>query len=629
MSRLTLWLGTAGLCLGLVGTQAAFTAATQLRVAGFLAAHPGLKVAGWRVSPLSGEVVLDGISDGALAIGRLRLPYPTPLSRLAHVFAPVAAFADASTAPAGSNTVSADNVSVVNGATTYRFKSIQLAGTDLTQAGLDALVDAKASGTLEARFAKLNARAVAIPEIAIDDTTAGSERHAVIHKVALANVVAGKASAASAADASLAIMAGQDAANLASGPSEAANVDLAQLAHVALARRTDAAEPQKPLFDKLVVERLSLANAVHTAGVDIGSIAATGVAGRPLSADVADAAVAPGSNAASALLLADLAQSFTVATLDVHDAALHGTNADGDTKLSVAELGLQGFGAGKIGALHLRSFSLAGPTAKLAVGSADLGAVTIPENAAASRVSARPGKLDLDTIVMEVTAQGATPVKLTIGHLSLAQEGGPSTIPSSGAASMRNLGIDLTPDSTATRALTDMGYRHATLSGAFTSSYDVGAQELTIHKLSLDEPAMGSIELTLRLVNVSPDLLSTDPAVSQASAIAVLAKTLDIRLANAGLFDKALALKAQQDGISIAEERAFGVDFFKTKLPTMLGDGQGIRTIGDAVAKFIADPRTLHVSLGSKEGLGIGAVAMLADPGALLDSLDIKATADD
>ena len=174
-----------------------------------------------------------------------------------------------------------------------------------------------------------------------------------------------------------------------------------------------------------------------------------------------------------------------------------------------------------------------------------------------------------------------------------------------------------------------MGYRHATLNGAFTSSYDAGAQELTIHKLSLDEPAMGSLELTLRLANVSPDLLSADPEAAQASAIAVLAKTLDLKIANAGLFEKAIALKAQQDRISVAAERAFGVDFFKNKLPVMLGEGQGIKTIGDAISKFIADPKTLHVSLGSKEGLGVGAIGMLGDPGALLDSLDIKATAND
>ena len=630
MSRPTLWLSAAGLCLGLVGAQAALHASAQRDVTALLAANPGLRIGAWHLRPLAGELVAEGVSDGGLTIGRLRLPFAARLGDMASLVEPARAEAP-TTPPSGANTISIDDVAFTTGATTYRFKTIQIAGTDLTKDGLAALVDSKAADSLEARLAKLTARAVAIPEIAIDDTTSGSERHGVIHEVALANVVAGKASAASAASVSLAIMAGQDAANLATGPIEAANVDLAQLAHVALTRRTDTSEPQKPLFDKLVLEKLTLANAAHNAGVNVGSITATVVAGRPLSTALADAAAAPGSNAASAQLLADLAQSFQIATLDVDEFAMHAASGDGDTALSATQVGLQGFGAGKIGALHLRGFSLTGPTAKLGIGSADLGAITIPEKGADSRVSARPGKLDLGTITMEVAPRDATtvPLKLTIGHVALAQEGGPSAIPSTGSANVENLGLDLAPDGVVTHSLNEMGYRHATLNGAFTSSYDAGAQELTIHKLSLDEPAMGSLELTLRLANVSPDLLSADPEVSQASAIAVLAKTLDLKLANAGLFEKAIALKAQQDGISVDAERAFGVDFFKNKLPVMLGEGQGIKTIGDAVSKFIADPKTLHVSLGSKEGLGVGAIAMLGDPGALLDSLDIKATAND
>ena len=115
----------------------------------------------------------------------------------------------------------------------------------------------------------------------------------------------------------------------------------------------------------------------------------------------------------------------------------------------------------------------------------------------------------------------------------------------------------------------------------------------------------------------------------QASAIAVLAKSLDVRIVNAGLLEKAIALKAQQDGIGIAEERAFGVDFFQNKLPLILGDGAGVASIGKAVAQFIAEPKSLHVSLESKQGLGVGAIGMLGDPGALLDALDIKAAANE
>ena len=275
-----------------------------------------------------------------------------------------------------------------------------------------------------------------------------------------------------------------------------------------------------------------------------------------------------------------------------------------------------------------------GTYAKLGFGSADVGTFAIPKPGADARTTARPGTLDVGRIAVEIIPRDkprddATKLSFTIDRLALAQEGGPTSIPASGSAVVQNLGFDLAPDGTATRLLYEMGYRHANVSGTFISSYDGGAQELTIHRLSVNEPAMGSLQLAMRLANVSQDVLSTDPQTVQASAIAVLAKSLDLRIVDAGLLGKALALKAQQDGIAIADERAYGIDFFRNKLPMILGDGASIKQVGKAVSQFIAEPKSLHVSIVSKQGLGVGAIAMLADPGALLDTLDIHASANE
>ena len=484
---------------------------------------------------------------------------------------------------------------------------------------------------------------MAIPEIAVDDTTSGSQRHGLVRDVALANVVAGKASAASARETTLALTDGDQAANVASGPIEAANVDLAGLAHVATTRRADDSEPLKPLLDKLAIAALKVSNVTRNAGLEIGSITATGVAARPLAQALDGAMVAaPGSSPDTALYYADLASSLAVATLDVADVASHGKAGDDETRLSAAQLGLKDVGTGKVGGLHLRDFRLEGTYAKLGVGSADVGTFAIPKPGADARTAARPGTLDIGRITVDITPRDkprddkaqadsrTSDLSFTVDHLALAQQGGATSIPTSGSATVQNLGFDLAADGgTATHLLHEMGYRHATVSGVFTSSYDAGAQELTIHKLTVNEPAMGSLQLALRLANVSQDVLSTDPQTVQASAIAVLAKSLDLRVVNAGLFEKALALKAQQDGIAIADERAFGIDFFQSKLPLVLGGGAGISQVGRAVAQFIAEPKSLHVSIESKQGLGVGAMGMLADPGALLDTLDIHATANE
>ena len=600
-------------------------------VASVLATHPGLHVASWNVG--QGEIRLRGIEAGedghSLSIRVLRLPLPRVVGLVD------AALAD----PAAEGNVTAEDVTVTIGTTTVKLKRIDLGGTSLGRADLDALLDPKAPDGLEARLRKLSAKAVAIPEIAVDDATPGSQRHGLVRDVALANVVAGKASAASAKEVTFALTDGDQAANVASGPIEVANVDLAGLAHVATTRRVEESEPLKPLLDKLAISALKVSNVTRNAGLEIGSITATGVAARPLARALDGALVAaPGSGSDTALFYADLASSVAVATLDVADVASHGKTGDDETRLSAAQLGLKDVGAGKVGGLHLRDFRLEGTYAKLGVGSADIGTFAIPKPGADARTAARPGTLDVGRITVDIAPRGDKPqndkppsdLSFTIDHLALAQEGGPTSIPTSGSATVEKLGFDLAADGgTATHLLHEMGYRHATVSGAFSSSYDAGAQELTVHKLTVNEPAMGSLQLALRLANVSQDVLSTDPQTVQASAIAVLAKSLDLKIVDAGLFEKALALKAQQDGIALADERAFGIDFFQNKLPLVLGGGAGISQVGKAVAQFIAEPKSLHVSIDSKQGLGVGAMGMLADPGALLDTLDIHATANE
>ncbi len=615
-----------------------------------LAEHPGLRVADIAIEPLSGNLVLRDLrwhaADAEIAIATVRLPLPSA-AFMAQAMADPAPAAVPAPARSPAGTVQANDVSITSGTTTVHIKRIEMAGTKLTDTDLSALLDQKAADSLEARLRKLSAAAIVIPEIAIDDATVGSERHGVLHQILLANVVAGRASAVSAADSSLALTDGKEAINGTTGAIEGANVDLAQLAHVAATTRAGDAEPIQPLFDKAVVNAVKLTNVTRSATISAGSLTATGVRARALSTSLAaaeaNAATDPtaaadssaASSPASTALLDDFGQSFVIGTLDVDTLASQSAASDGDTSFTAAHLDLQALGAGKIDALGARDFHLAGPTAKLAIGMVAVKQLAIPRLGAsdAERIAARPGQVDLAKVDVEVTTHDkATPdkslqVKFTVDHFTAAQDGGTSPIPRSGTATIDNLGFDIAADGALTRSFYDMGYRHVSLSCALASTYDADARELTVRKLSVTDPAMGSLDVAMKIANFTPGIVSQNPIVAQASAISLLAKDLDLQVKNGGLFDKAIALKATQDGMSIADERAFGVDFFANKLPILLGQGAGAKTIGAAVAKFVGDPKTLHISLHSNEGLGVAALGMLSDPGAILDTLDIHATA--
>jgi hypothetical protein len=93
------------------------------------------------------------------------------------------------------------------------------------------------------------------------------------------------------------------------------------------------------------------------------------------------------------------------------------------------------------------------------------------------------------------------------------------------------------------------------------------------------------------------------------------------------LFDKALALRANQDGKTVAEERSTAEDFFAVQLPAAGGGNPALESVGAAVAQFIAAPKNLHVSIVAKDGLGVADAGLLGNPPAILGRLDMHAEA--
>ena len=59
-----------------------------------------------------------------------------------------------------------------------------------------------------------------------------------------------------------------------------------------------------------------------------------------------------------------------------------------------------------------------------------------------------------------------------------------------------------------------------------------------------------------------------------------------------------------------------------------LQDSAKAQLVVAALHKFIAAPKTLHIALSSKDGLGADAAPLIGSPQALLDALEVEASAD-
>ena len=107
---------------------------------------------------------------------------------------------------------------------------------------------------------------------------------------------------------------------------------------------------------------------------------------------------------------------------------------------------------------------------------------------------------------------------------------------------------------------------------------------------------------------------------------AILLKGLSLDVVNQGLADKLFAWYAKQNGTSVEALKASLKDFLTVQLPGSINSAN-VKLVGDAVAKFIDAPKNLHIDVVSKSGFGVGSMSMLNDPALLIDTLDIKASA--
>ena len=535
-----------------------------------------------------------------------------------------------STAPVGN--AKANNIVLTNGSATLRIPHIEVVGSSLSDGDLAALFAIKDPKALEARLRALDAASVVIAEITSEQNGGGTEVHFDQKQVMLADIHNGRAATGSAAAATLVFKDAKNNATIATGATTFKGLELAQLVHLATGPRTDDDEAQKTLFDEIAVNAASIQSATKD-GVPttIATIRLTGVRGRPLKTDLATGA----GNKAKAATFDDVVHSFSADLVQAEDFALVGPvngSTDGLKSLALKHVALRGFGGGKLARFEMSGLSAEGndkQPGKLALTSAQIddvawNAIAVPS---VDRIDLRDFSIDIPAEPGKQTGH----VALAVAHAGYAAPGLViGKLPAKATLSVEHATFDLPPDNAAAPVLLAMGYKHLDLSSESASRYDQAAQTLAIDKLEIEGVGMGSIDIRLDLAKVSEGIVSQEDAVQKAAAAAVLVKRLELTLRNDGLVDKAVAFKAAADGISVEQERQNISKLMNLGLAGAgLQESEKAQRVVAALQKFIADPKTLHLSLASKSGLGADSAPLLSSPQALLDAMDVEASANE
>lgn len=599
---------------------------------------------------LRGRVTFRGVRFGEITAGSLTLS-------MADASRPLILLAQAGGAGPAAGAATATDVTITTDASTYKIKRVELTGTTLTNGDLAALLDPKSPDPLEQKLKKISAKSILVTGLSSDRTTPDGHIHGEAGPIELNDVMAGRIGSARTPGVTITGLGVDSAGTVKTGMAEATGLDLALLDHLLNTGRSDDNEPLKPLADAFSVHDISVVNTGNDTTLNVASLSEKGLKARPLKTSLqaiheaakADTAMPePGEDddakaERTKAIAEDILSSYEAESFSAGKIVLTTVSDDGPVKLETSGITLQDFKNRRFGTLDVSDFSIESPHIKAAFATFAVTSLTVPpfvtpddgDASGDSTASHLPSaaKADLTKLSIEVSSEGEDGgqqgYKFKIGHAGSTSESAPGGKNVQNNVTVDNLTFDLNPgsDRPGARELMEMGYKAIDMSAVLAAKFDRGKETLSVQKFDLNGVGLGSLSLAIDLVNVNKGVFSSNPAIAKASALAVLLKRADLRVVEGGLIDKILALKAKRDGKSLAEERVSEANFFAVELPDAAGGDPALRTIGAAIAKFIAAPKNLHISAVSADGIGVTDLGLVSNPTALLGRLDIHAEA--
>lgn len=198
-----------------------------------------------------------------------------------------------------------------------------------------------------------------------------------------------------------------------------------------------------------------------------------------------------------------------------------------------------------------------------------------------------------------------------------------------GSTTLTGLIIEPSPDSEFGKNLAQLGYSRLELAMAIGAGYQAEAKTLSLDDLTIEGARMGALRVKANFGDIDPGLFGTDDGARMTALFGASLSSLEIKLVNAGLFEKALALAAKRQGASADALKARWSAMTGQMAPLFLGGDPAALKVAAEAQKFIASPKNLTISIKAKNGaLKAADFLAIGDPAAFVKKLDIAAVAD-
>jgi hypothetical protein len=571
-----------------------------------------------------------------------------------------------------SETLSFDNVAFTLGSALYEAKRIEISGLASPRADVEALLSRTSSEPFGPRMARIDAKRIVIPELKVKQKVGSNDQTATYRNVVLTDVTQGRIGLTTVDTSAIEVAEGQTRTFLTYGRISVSALDMPAFSHLYGGTSETASSSLAKIHGEFSIDTIDIVDQ-DGSSLKIGRFSGRDFMARPtraswsgstaLFAELADKDELNTDEQAKLIAAAaDMLSAFDVAFAEVANIELKapaGSSADRKGKPSEvttrvnrvaytsatggqpADLRVEGIEAAeregriKIDTLSLTGFSFRSTLDALK----DFKSAWLEEidPAAARALVPTIGTLhvsgvDIDTLSEADNGQTPERVKATLKNFELTADKPFNGVPTNFKVGLQNLAMNLPAKSSedGIKDLLALGYKSLDMSLALAARWNEAGNELAIREFTLQGHELGRVSLTGLLGNISKDAFDPDTAVASVALIGARAKSLEMTVENTGLFDRYLAKTAKDEKTTPeALRRTYGT-IAAVGIPSLLGNSEQAKAVGQAVARFIAKAGRLTINAQAKdaEGLGIAEAVMFTGIAGALQKLNITAAAE-
>ncbi|MBV9567250.1 MAG: hypothetical protein JO172_03860 [Hyphomicrobiales bacterium] len=591
-----------------------------------------------------------------LALG-LGLAVATPLAipGLSHGWMPPARAAE---------DVSFDNISATVGGASLTIPHIEISGSSLSMAELQALVEGPWGLPTADVLSRFDASSITIPEIHVDVAmpVAGKDtpmsQSVVYRDIHVEDVKGGKAARVSSAGMSSDVK-GPVALNTSMGRLLVTDYDFTSVVRIVYAA-AQPGEAQKPISGPSSIENM---HSTSSNGVEfnIGRMSIGAVKARPLVTPLVELASAfrdvsptdkslPPAQAAKVIsLLADFYDAVAIDGMSMSDitikvpdpsfksASIQTVKLGSVANSRLAELGVEGLdvnaGGGhvKLGRVALLGLDFK-PFLSALSGISKNGDLNdeVMKNLDWRAAIPHLDGIEVSNLDVDVP-QGSSPQSFRLADYEIKLSNYVGAIPTSLQSRLDKFVADTGALKDQGRELQQLGYKTVDLSTRTDVAWNENSKSLSVNEISAKGADMGSLLLKTTLGNVPRELFSGSVPQMQVAGLGITLGEASLRLENNGLLDKIVARQAAAQKTTPDKLRAQWGTQAALGIPQLLGGSDAAKALGNAIASFLAKPKTLFISLKAKDPNGLGITDLMAggnpNPAAVLDKLEVQAIA--